>query len=69
MARLKTKTDFTARLKVELSDFGSLWFTKGCEDREDHMGWTKIARREHDRSGLRHASDCTDEEWVVVGYY
>ena len=30
------------------------------------MGWTKTARREHDRSGLRYASDCTDEEWAVV---
>ncbi len=30
------------------------------------MGWTKTARREHDRSGLRHASDCTDGEWAVV---
>ena len=30
------------------------------------MGWTKIARREHDRSGLRYASDCTDAEWAVV---
>ena len=30
------------------------------------MGWTKIARREHDRSRLRYASDCTDEEWAVV---
>jgi hypothetical protein len=31
-----------------------------------HMGWTETARREHDRSGLRYASDCTDEEWAVV---
>jgi hypothetical protein len=30
------------------------------------MGWTETARREHDRSGLRYASDCTDEEWAVV---
>ena len=30
------------------------------------MGWTKTARREHDRSGLRYASDCTDGEWAVV---
>jgi len=29
-------------------------------------GWTETARREHDRSGLRYASDCTDEEWAVV---
>jgi len=30
------------------------------------MGWTETAQREHDRSGLRYASDCTDEEWAVV---
>jgi transposase len=30
------------------------------------MGWTKTARREHDRRRLRYASDCTDEEWAVV---
>jgi len=30
------------------------------------MGWTKTARLEHDRSGLRYASDCTDEEWAVI---
>jgi transposase len=30
------------------------------------MGWTETARREHDRSGLRYASDCTDEEWAVI---
>ena len=30
------------------------------------MGWTEIARRENDRSGLRYASDCTDEEWAVI---
>ena len=30
------------------------------------MGWTETARREHDRRGLRYASDCTDEEWAVV---
>jgi hypothetical protein len=30
------------------------------------MGWTETARHEHDRSGLRYASDCTDEEWAVV---
>ena len=30
------------------------------------MGWTETPRREHDRSGLRYASDCTDEEWAVV---
>ena len=30
------------------------------------MGWTKTARREHDRRGLRYASDCTDEEWTII---
>ena len=30
------------------------------------MGWTETARREHDRRGLRYASDCTDEEWAIV---
>ena len=30
------------------------------------MGWTETARREHDRSGLRYASDCTNEEWAIV---
>ena len=30
------------------------------------MGWTETARREHDRSGLRYASDCTDEEWAII---
>ena len=30
------------------------------------MGWTKTARREHDRSGLRYASDCTDAEWAII---
>lgn len=29
------------------------------------MSWTKTARGEHDRSGLRYASDYTDEEWAV----
>jgi hypothetical protein len=24
------------------------------------MSWTETARREHDRSGLRYASDCTE---------
>ncbi len=33
------------------------------------MGWTETARREHDRSGLRYASDCTDEEWLLSGRY
>ena len=30
------------------------------------MSWTETARREHDRRGLRYASDCTDEEWAIV---
>jgi len=30
------------------------------------MAWTEITRLKHDRSGLRYASDCTDEEWAVV---
>ena len=30
------------------------------------MGWTETARGEHDRRGLRYASDCTDEEWAIV---
>lgn len=30
------------------------------------MGWTKTARREHDRRGLRYASDCTAEEWTII---
>ena len=30
------------------------------------MSWTETARREHDRSRLRYASDCTDEEWAVI---
>ena len=30
------------------------------------MAWTEITRAKHDRSGLRYASDCTDEEWAVV---
>jgi transposase len=30
------------------------------------MGWIKTARREHDRSRLRYASDYTDEEWAIV---
>ena len=55
-----------ARPKIELSDFSSLCFTGVCEDHEDHKSWTETARREHGRSGLRYASDCTDEEWAVV---
>jgi len=30
------------------------------------MAWTEITRLKHDRSGLRYARDCTDEEWAVV---
>lgn len=30
------------------------------------MSWTETARREHDRRGLRYASDCTDEEWAII---
>lgn len=30
------------------------------------MSWTETTRREHDRSGVRYASDCTDAEWAVV---
>ncbi len=30
------------------------------------MAWTEITRAQHDRSALRYASDCTDEEWAVV---
>ena len=31
------------------------------------MTWTEITRAQHDRSGLRYASDVTDEEWAIVG--
>jgi len=30
------------------------------------MSWTETARREHDRRGLRYASDCTDAEWAII---
>ena len=30
------------------------------------MSWTEIARRRHDRRGLRYASDCTDREWAII---
>ena len=30
------------------------------------MIWTETARREHDRRGLRYASDCTDGEWATI---
>jgi len=37
-----------------------------CENNEDQMAWTEITRRQHDRCGLRFASDCTDAEWALV---
>lgn len=30
------------------------------------MVWTEITRQDHDRSGLRYASDLTDAEWCLV---
>jgi putative transposase len=30
------------------------------------MPWTEITRREHDREGLRYASDVSDEEWRLI---
>lgn len=30
------------------------------------MAWTEITRFDHDRSSLRYASDCTDNEWRVI---
>ncbi len=30
------------------------------------MAWTEITRRQHDRRGLRFASDCTDAEWAII---
>jgi transposase len=30
------------------------------------MAWTETTRRQHDRSGLRYASDCTDAEWACI---
>jgi len=30
------------------------------------MPWTETTRRQHDRSGQRYASDCTDEEWRII---
>ncbi len=30
------------------------------------MPWTKITRFDHDRSDLRYASDCRDEEWKLI---
>ncbi len=31
------------------------------------MAWTETTRAQHDRTGLRYASDATDEEWAIVG--
>jgi transposase len=33
---------------------------------EDRMSWTETTRVLYDRSGLRYASDCTDEEWFLI---
>lgn len=30
------------------------------------MPWTEITRTYHDRSDLRYASDCRDEEWELI---
>ena len=30
------------------------------------MPWTEITRSHHDRSELRYASDCRDEEWESI---
>ncbi len=30
------------------------------------MSWTKITRVDHDRSDLRYASNCRDEEWRLI---
>jgi transposase len=30
------------------------------------MTWTEITRLENDRSELRYASDCRDEEWELI---
>jgi len=30
------------------------------------MPWTEITRKDHDRSDLRYASDCRDEEWKLI---
>ena len=30
------------------------------------MSWTPFTRADHDRSGLRYASDVTDEEWSMI---
>jgi transposase len=33
------------------------------------MPWTEITRPDYDRSSLRYASDCTDEEWALVARF
>lgn len=33
------------------------------------MAWTEITRAQHDRTGLRYASDTTDEEWALVSRF
>jgi transposase len=30
------------------------------------MAWTEITREQYDRSRLRYASDCTDDEWLLI---
>jgi transposase len=30
------------------------------------MAWTETTREQYDRSRLRYASDCTDEEWALI---
>lgn len=30
------------------------------------MPWTENTRPHHDRRSLRYASDCTDEEWLLI---
>jgi transposase len=36
---------------------------------ESPMPWTEITRRQHDRKGLRYASDTTDAEWGWIAAY
>jgi putative transposase len=33
---------------------------------EDPMPWTEPTREQHDREGLRYASDLADEEWALI---
>ena len=30
------------------------------------MAWTELTRRQHARTGGRHASDLTDAEWAII---